>query len=279
MAVATRLEAIAAESRERQVLHDLFKTGLNTLEEIDQMKKSLTSAVAVALGMAGAMSTTTASAAFILDITPGTHDCLVAADPTHWTGCSFGAPTNVAGSNFSMGGNFANDLSSSVGLDVDGVQPFVGTAPSSGNALDPSLAGGNITDPWLFFSLTQYGVNYTTSPISLTDDGAGGALADMSGWRVAWSEVPEINMGGGAPGALTYDNVAKTWSLDYSAVVPDGDPSGFGGTAYDLHLEGTFTGDITSVIAPAAVPVPAAVWLFGSGLVGLVGVARRKKTG
>jgi len=25
------------------------------------------------------------------------------------------------------------------------------------------------------------------------------------------------------------------------------------------------------------VPVPAAVWLFGSGLIGLVGVARRKK--
>jgi len=25
-----------------------------------------------------------------------------------------------------------------------------------------------------------------------------------------------------------------------------------------------------------AVPVPAAVWLFGSGLIGLVGVARRK---
>ena len=32
---------------------------------------------------------------------------------------------------------------------------------------------------------------------------------------------------------------------------------------------------ITADIAP--VPVPAAVWLFGSGLVGLVGVARRKK--
>ena len=29
--------------------------------------------------------------------------------------------------------------------------------------------------------------------------------------------------------------------------------------------------------APPAVPVPAAVWLFGSGLLGLVGVARRKK--
>lgn len=28
---------------------------------------------------------------------------------------------------------------------------------------------------------------------------------------------------------------------------------------------------------PAVVPVPAAVWLFGSGLIGLVGIARRKK--
>lgn len=28
---------------------------------------------------------------------------------------------------------------------------------------------------------------------------------------------------------------------------------------------------------PAEIPVPAAVWLFGSGLLGLVGVARRKK--
>ena len=25
------------------------------------------------------------------------------------------------------------------------------------------------------------------------------------------------------------------------------------------------------------VPVPAAVWLFGSGLIGLIGIARRKK--
>jgi hypothetical protein len=31
------------------------------------------------------------------------------------------------------------------------------------------------------------------------------------------------------------------------------------------------------VCAPAAVPVPAAVWLFGSGLAGLIGVARHKR--
>lgn len=39
----------------------------------------------------------------------------------------------------------------------------------------------------------------------------------------------------------------------------------------------TGTGSITQG-APAEVPVPAAVWLFGSGLVGLAGIARRRKT-
>ena len=35
--------------------------------------------------------------------------------------------------------------------------------------------------------------------------------------------------------------------------------------------------DLEKVSPPAAIPVPAAVWLFGSGLIGLVGIARRKK--
>jgi hypothetical protein len=29
--------------------------------------------------------------------------------------------------------------------------------------------------------------------------------------------------------------------------------------------------------SPSTVPLPAAVWLFGSGLIGLIGIARRKK--
>lgn len=34
----------------------------------------------------------------------------------------------------------------------------------------------------------------------------------------------------------------------------------------------------TYFTSASAVPIPAAVWLFGSGLLGLVGIARRKKT-
>jgi len=38
-----------------------------------------------------------------------------------------------------------------------------------------------------------------------------------------------------------------------------------------------FNAAFIGTATPAAVPVPAAVWLFGSGLVGLAGVARRRK--
>ena len=37
-----------------------------------------------------------------------------------------------------------------------------------------------------------------------------------------------------------------------------------------------FAGATGSIVAPAVVPVPAAAWLFVSGLLGLVGVARRR---
>jgi len=36
--------------------------------------------------------------------------------------------------------------------------------------------------------------------------------------------------------------------------------------------------DLNFRVTPSAVPVPAAVWLFGSGLLGLVGVARRRSS-
>jgi len=59
------------------------------------------------------------------------------------------------------------------------------------------------------------------------------------------------------------------------------DDSQIGSFAFTL-LDGEFnniSGFVDSIgsASASAVPVPAAVWLFGSGLLGLVGVARRKK--
>jgi hypothetical protein len=52
------------------------------------------------------------------------------------------------------------------------------------------------------------------------------------------------------------------------------------GTSYTFDFSGTqstlFVGDITPVGPPTEIPVPAALWLFGSGLLGLAGVARKK---
>jgi len=39
---------------------------------------------------------------------------------------------------------------------------------------------------------------------------------------------------------------------------------------FDIYAWAVRSGDVS------AVPVPAAMWLFGSGLLGLIGVARRK---
>jgi len=65
--------------------------------------------------------------------------------------------------------------------------------------------------------------------------------------------------------------------------VDSDDPDNIPGTP--MATNGPFAGsnanfmaNMTPTPAPSAVPVPAAVWLFGSGLMGLVGVARRRKS-
>ncbi len=132
-----------------------------------------------------------------------------------------------------------------------------------------------IDNPWNFFGDT--GMSQTTSPIQiLSDDGAGNVTLDFSGWGVTWQGISNIPLGGDSTvpadtGIATLTcaidcALGDSYVLDYSAHVQQSDPSGKGGALYALHLEGTIS----------AVPVPAAVWLFGSGLLGLIGAASRK---
>jgi hypothetical protein len=176
------------------------------------------------------------------------------------------------------------------GIIIGSLQPNVGGHGGSVTGTE----GGTIDDAWGFFG--QTGVHRTTSAIT----GSTTAGLNLSGWAVSWNSIANIPMGGGFQNcgtatdgicqvtptttdiSGTFDNgtglatflwsgtYGDSYTLDYTARVPQGDPSNFGGVLYALHLVGT-------VEAAPVVPVPAAVWLFGSGLLGLVGVARRKR--
>ena len=50
-----------------------------------------------------------------------------------------------------------------------------------------------------------------------------------------------------------------------------------GSSIFSLNIRGAGQSDIMGVSGVSAIPVPAAVWLFGSGLIGLAGLARRKE--
>ena len=158
-----------------------------------------------------------------------------------------------------------------------GVGASHGGAPLSGDT-------GEITAPWFLNN------NTGTDQLTVAATGDTTAGLDMSGWTINWNG-DAIDMGSGAwdvlncttpgidcAGATFANNTADvTWSgtygdsytLFYTATFPSG---GFAVIPYFLKLTGT----VEQGLVPA-VPVPAAVWLFGSGLLGLVGVARRKK--
>ena len=77
-------------------------------------------------------------------------------------------------------------------------------------------------------------------------------------------------------GATQDIDVVNVWDVagsTYTSVDVDGD-----GVPGIGMIDGAFPGFSANFSFDAPqVPVPAAVWLFGSGLLGLVGVARRKK--
>jgi len=124
----------------------------------------------------------------------------------------------------------------------------------------------NIDEPWEFFGNT--GMHQTTSPITVINDFGTFKELDMSGWNVTWNGIPSIPLV--QQGAATIECSASscsdssTYTLDASFHV---NGAGLTSIGYTVHLEGHVSN----------VPVPAAAWLFGSGLFGLAAMARRKK--
>ncbi|HED33214.1 MAG TPA: VPLPA-CTERM sorting domain-containing protein [Gammaproteobacteria bacterium] len=208
--------------------------------------------------------------------------------------------TTVSGSYFSMDANGDGSVAISEMTVIGNINGLYLSDAASGEILQAASGSHSgapdgsespdIDNPWNFFGNT--GMHQTTSGAWILSD-AGLATGntmeiDFTGWDVTWNGIASIPMGGDTANFASDTGIANitcaadcsvgdTYVLEYAAHVPLNDASGFGGVAYGLYLEGT-VGVLSPYTPISTVPVPAAVWLFGSGLLGLVGVARRKKT-
>ena len=183
---------------------------------------------------------------------------------------------------------------------LDSFDPSLGTLTQVDWSVNASLAAhfvlpsGQISYDYEFIAAIGCGIGtFGCDGVQSTQsDTASGFVTSITG-----SGTPTLDktinldyFGGYAftlPGDLNFFTGTSPWELELNTMtsvsaqacfpVP-GDPnycfSLDDRVVYDGAYEGGFS--VTYTYTPA-VPVPAAVWLFGSGLLGLVAVARRKK--
>jgi len=230
-----------------------------------QDKKSILAiAISLALGTASSSSLSALTNSATLDFTLGVNEpesCPVTAP-----NCKFSYPnTDIVGSYFAMDTN-GNGIEASEKTPIGSFNGIhLGTSQSAGGSHSGGINGAespNIDAPWTFFGGT--GMHQTTSPVTAT---AGGAV-NMSGWNVAWngiSSIPLVQTGGSITCSTPSCSNSSNYTIDGAFHV---NGAGFTTVAYTVHLEGHIS---------YTIPVPAAVWLFGSGLLGLFGIAREKE--
>ena len=179
------------------------------------------------------------------------------------------------------------------GLSLISVNAFAVTIVDGGDgivALDPQINGSLLVGGQ--YNATG-GVNLAdATSVSLATVFANGGTGDVDG-------TIDFNTPAGTGGSLSLSSFSPVtnffsvggWQLDLSTLtIVDqtagllnlsglGVLSGNGYSATDVNWSfssSSTTSYSMTVANVSAVPVPAAVWLFGSGLLGLVAVARRK---
>jgi hypothetical protein len=178
------------------------------------------------------------------------------------------------------------------GTNCFGTAITIGDASQAGTqyCATPATPAG-VLAPFPFFTASTY---TGTNPVSYVTGNAAGTptfdydpvtgefTVDLSSWAVLWNGTV-FDQGPGGTGTdgtnpvnyadavdASFDPVTKRYSVSWGNLIIGGPFNGFNGY---WHFEGTYEGD---TVIPPPVPVPAAAWLFGSGLLGLAGLARRK---
>lgn len=158
-----------------------------------------------------------------------------------------------------------------------------GSASGSLGTIDGVFGVGAITSTATPAGPVETAAVSGTGTLTIIDSGSNALTADLD-----WIDVFSI----GALGGANVQASANLSSISYSGSDTDllalfNGGSGaqtltyqFGtGTSLTDLFENSSTTTSTSFSGSInAVPVPAAIWLFGSGLIGLVGMSRRKKS-
>ena len=170
------------------------------------------------------------------------------------------------------------------------------TKPAGANAvyqLDVNYTQGSITSGPLSFGLSE--LPTSVSATFLLDSGTVGlnaidfnasdvVSANVTFGDATWTE----NLLGTFSMTLSFGVSGGVTSLDYSFLSAIS-PTVEGPVVLNFPLTITGTDKVsgqsfeygyavsTQTVSAAVVPIPAAMWLFGSGLLGLVGIARYKK--
>lgn len=165
------------------------------------------------------------------------------------------------------------------------------------------VANAALVEPVLEIGSTGAGDFIASDGTSLTMDGTGTSIITSFGPPLTFIDIPDVDFiltatanGNNGANAYFFNNGSITagpyinTTFDNLVISDLGSSASFfadltgGGRIEGAFIissgtiAGSFTGTNLLAKAGPVVPVPAAVWLFGSGLLGLVGVARRKKT-
>jgi len=159
-----------------------------------------------------------------------------------------------------------------LGATLMGLGTIGGTLTGDDGEIDPGMSTGNLTvdgDLLLFGANLELEVNslFDTDTFTVGGDTIvdGGLIKVILGYVPAADDVFDffdvagsLTVGAGFEGIVGF------------AAAGSGVPLG---TEFMVDLGGQlFEGTVSSVV-----PIPPSVWLFGSGFLGLVGIARRKK--
>ena len=198
-----------------------------------------------------------AAAVFLLAISSSANAALVTADATADPTCGAGDPNTCSLTNLSQ-----NTLSGFAGDTFEFIYTLNDLLKIQlGNGVNPDIGGILIKNPpslvWVTFDVTMalsdINGNLLTAFIPVFSKNC--TVAQSCEFSLFPGPTPEFDN-------LLFHGAHFIWTTSANTAIP------LSVTMNNIAFKSS-TGEV--------VPVPAAVWLFGSGLIGLIGIARRKK--